>query len=93
MLTEQLASRVRAILRSAAHPASASGTAAEWKAQRDHWIDALDPRGPSDLGERDVRGLIDFLAESGPSGSSRMTIAEWGRAVDALTPELLFTTR
>ena len=92
-LTEQLALRVRAILRSADHPGSGRGSASEWRVARDRWLDALDPRHDGDFSESDIRALIDFLAESGPSTASRTSATEFSRAVDALTPELLFSTR
>ncbi|HEY4268402.1 MAG TPA: hypothetical protein VGM94_09450 [Galbitalea sp.] len=88
--SDQLATRVRALLRSADHPSGAAGTAARWRADRDAWLDVLDPREPRDLGETEVRRLIDFLSESGPSRASRRSTAEWSREVDSLVPELLF---
>ncbi|HEV7951606.1 MAG TPA: hypothetical protein VGP24_17730 [Glaciihabitans sp.] len=90
-LTEQLANRVRAVLRRADHPAEASGSAAQWRYQRDHWLDALDPRHSPQLSSTDIRALIDFLAESGPSSSSRVSAAEWDAEIDEITPELLFS--
>jgi hypothetical protein len=42
------------------------------------------------LGESDIRSLIDFLSEAGPSRASRRTPAEWSSQIDALVPELLF---
>jgi hypothetical protein len=92
-LPEQLIIRVRTILRNGDHPRGASGSTAQWRAERDRWMDELDPRKPGELSEVDIRGLIDFLAESGPSAHSRMSIAEWHSAVDNLTPELLFNAR
>jgi len=92
-LSEQLAARLRAVLRSADHPTTASGTAVAWRVQRDRWVDALDPRGADVFDEDRVRELIDFLAESGPSSSSRRTPVEWTRLIDELTPELLFSVR
>ena len=92
-LTAQLAARVRTLLRRADHPATASGTAAEWREQRDEWLDALDPRYAPEFSADDVRRLINFLAESGPSAASRISTEEFGREVDGLTPELLFSTR
>jgi hypothetical protein len=92
-LSDQLATRLRALLRGADHPSGAAGTAAEWRAARDRWLDALDPREPGELGEADIRRLIDFLSECGPSRASRRTIAEWSREVDSLVPELLFVGR
>jgi hypothetical protein len=91
-LTEQLAGRVRALLRRADHPTGGAGSAAQWRAQRDRWLDELDPRHASDFDESDIRRLIDFLAESGPSASSRASRSEWSADVDELTPELLFST-
>lgn len=91
-LTEQLATRVRALLRRADHPIGGAGSAAQWRAQRDRWLDELDPRHAADFDESDIRRLIDFLAESGPSASSRTTVSEWSADVDELTPELLFST-
>ncbi len=92
-LSDQLATRVRALLRAADHPTGAAGTAAQWRKDRDRWLDQLDPRQPRDLGEGDIRGLIDFLSECGPSTASRRTPAEWSREVDALVPELLFVAQ
>jgi hypothetical protein len=92
-LTEQLATRVRALLRRADHPTGAAGSAAQWRAQRDRWLDALDPRHATEFDESDIRRLIDFLAESGPSAASRTSASEWSADVDELTPELLFSTR
>jgi hypothetical protein len=88
--SDQLATRVRALLRSADHQSGAAGTAAKWRADRDAWLDVLDPREPRELDERDIRRLIDFLSECGPSRASRRSIAEWSREVDLLVPELLF---
>jgi hypothetical protein len=90
VLPEQLANRLRALLRAADQPSGAAGTAQEWRASRDHWIDQLDPREGLRLEAGDIRLLIDFLSEAGPSRSSRRTAAEWSREVDALVPELLF---
>jgi hypothetical protein len=92
-LTDQLATRVRALLRGAAHPSGAAGTTASWNAERDSWLDALDPRDAVELDATQVRELIDFLSECGPSRSSRRSPAEWSATVDALVPELLFLTR
>jgi hypothetical protein len=92
-LSDQLATRVRALLRSADHPRGAAGTAADWRRTRDSWLDKLDPREPREIGEADIRHLIDFLSECGPSRASRRSVAEWSREVDALVPELLFATR
>jgi hypothetical protein len=92
-LTAQLAARVRSLLRRADHPASAAGSAAQWREQRDEWLDALDPRYAPQFSAEQVRELINFLAESGPSASSRISAEEFGREVDGLTPELLFSTR
>jgi hypothetical protein len=88
--SDQLATRVRALLRSADHPSGAAGTAAKWRADRDAWLDVLDPREPRDLGEDDIRRLIDCLSECGPSTASRRSTTEWSREVDSLVPELLF---
>lgn len=92
-LSEQLANRLRAVLRQADHPSGAAGTSAQWRSQRDRWLDRLDPRDAPEFSESEIRSLIDFLAESGPSRGSRTTAAEWSATVDELTPELLFTTR
>jgi hypothetical protein len=92
-LSDQLATRVRALLRGADHPRGAAGTAAEWRRARDTWLDRLDPREPRELGEADIRALIDFLSECGPSRASRRSPAEWSHAIDSLVPELLFATR
>lgn len=92
VLPGQLAGLVRTLLRSADHPATASGTAATWRAERDRWLDALDPSMPAEFDEATVRRLIDFLSESGPSRSSRKTQAEWSREVDEIVPMLLFST-
>jgi predicted ArsR family transcriptional regulator len=89
-LPDQLATRLRALLRAADHPTGAAGTSADWRAARDRWLDELDPRQTQELTERDIRRLIDFLSEAGPSRASRRTKEEWGRVVDALVPELLF---
>jgi hypothetical protein len=88
----QLAARVRSLLRRADHPALAAGTTAGWREQRDEWLDVLDPRHTPEVTADQVRDLISFLAESGPSSSSRTSAAEFRREVDALTPELLFNT-
>ena len=88
--SNSLATRLRGLLRGADLPTGAAGTAAEWRAARDRWLDKLDPRQPHELEESDIRGLIDFLSEAGPSRSSRRTPAEWSAAIDALVPELLF---
>lgn len=90
MLSEQLANRLRALLRAADHPSGAPGTAQDWRANRDRWVDRLDPREGLGIETGDIRLLIDFLSEAGPSRSSRRTAAEWSREVDALVPELLF---
>lgn len=89
-LSEHLATRVRALLRAADHPRGASGSAGDWRAARDHWLDRLDPRESVELGESDIRSLIDFLSEAGPSRASRRSPAEWSRQIDTLVPELLF---
>jgi hypothetical protein len=89
----QLAARVRSLLRRADHPATAAGSVASWRETRDEWLDALDPRHTPDVSADRIRELIDFLAESGPSASSRTSAAEFRREVDALTPELLFNSR
>ncbi len=90
-LSEHLATRIRGLLRAADHPRGASGSAAEWRAARDHWLDRIDPRESLELGESDIRSLIDFLSEAGPSRASRRAPAEWSSQIDALVPELLFT--
>ena len=88
--SEQLAICVRGLLRAADHPTGAAGTAAQWRTLRDHWLDVFDPRDSRELGESEVRDLIDFLSEAGPSKGSRKTPGEWSSEVDALVPELLF---
>jgi hypothetical protein len=88
--SEHLATRIRGLLRGADHPNGASGSAAQWRAARDHWLDRLDPRENFEFGEGDIRALIDFLSEAGPSRASRRTPAEWSAIIDALVPELLF---
>jgi hypothetical protein len=93
VLSEQLANRLRALLRAADHPSGGSGTAGEWRESRDRWIDRLDPRNGLSLDDSDLRELIDFFSEAGPSRASRRTPAEWSRQVDALVPELLFAGR
>jgi hypothetical protein len=92
-LSDQLATRVRGLLRAADHPSGAAGTAAQWRFTRDQWLDALDPREPRELGEADIRRLIDFLSECGPSRTSRHSPGEWSHQIDLLVPELLFATR
>ena len=92
-LSDQLATRVRALLRAADHPRGAAGTAAEWRRTRDAWLDRLDPREPHEMDDTAIRGLIDFLSECGPSRASRRSPAEWSREIDSLVPELLFATR
>jgi hypothetical protein len=89
-LSEHLATRLRALLRGADHPSGAAGTATQWRAARDHWLDRLDPRDSLELGEADIRSLIDFLSEAGPSRASRRSQSEWSAQIDALIPELLF---
>jgi hypothetical protein len=91
-LTEQLAVRVRALLRRADHPRGAAGSAAQWRTQRDHWLDVLDPRHSPEFTAKQIRELIDFLAESGPSSASRTSAEEFSGDVDELTTELLFNT-
>jgi hypothetical protein len=91
-LSEHLAARLRALLRAADHPSGAAGTAQEWRTGRDGWLDRLDPRDGLRLDDSDIRRLIDFLSESGPSRASRRTPEEWSRRVDALVPELLFAS-
>ena len=91
-LSEHLATRIRGLLRAADHPRGASGSAAEWRAARDRWLDRIDPRESLELGESDIRSLIDFLSEAGPSRASRRAPAEWSKQIDALVPELLFIT-
>jgi len=56
-------------------------------------LDELDPRHAVEFEASDIRRLIDFLAESGPSTASRTSPAEWSADVDELTPELLFSTQ
>jgi hypothetical protein len=89
-LSEQLANRLRALLRAADHPSGGAGTVQDWRAARDRWLDRLDPRDGLHLGAEDIRRLIDFLSEAGPSRASRRTPGEWSRQIDALVPELLF---
>ncbi|HEX4059072.1 MAG TPA: hypothetical protein VHX87_12265 [Galbitalea sp.] len=89
-LSEHLATRLRAILRAADHPSGAAGTTQEWRASRDQWLDRLDPRDGLELEHADIRRLIDFLSEAGPSKASRRTPGEWSRQIDAMVPELLF---
>jgi hypothetical protein len=89
-LSEHLATRLRALLRAADHPTGAAGTAPQWRENRDHWLDRLDPRNDPHLDEADIRQLIDFLSEAGPSRASRRTPGEWSREIDAMVPELLF---
>ena len=89
-LSEHLATRLRGLLRAADHPRGASGSAGDWRAARDRWLDRLDPRESLEFGESDIRSLIDFLSEAGPSRASRRTAAEWSAQIDALVPELLF---
>ena len=88
--SEQLAIRVRGLLRTADHPAGAAGTLPQWRTLRDHWLDVFDPRDSRELDASELRDLIDFLSEAGPSKASRKTVEEWSREVDALVPELLF---
>ncbi len=90
ILPEQLANRVRAQLRAADQPTGAPGSLPGWRTSRDGWLDRLDPRDGLRFEDSDIRGLIDFLSEAGPSRASRRTPAEWSREVDALVPELLF---
>lgn len=92
-IPSQLATRLRSLLRGADHPAGASGTATDWRTARDHWLDALDPRQAPELSGSEIRRLIDFLSEAGPSRSSRRSQEEWSRIVDSLVPELLFVGR
>jgi hypothetical protein len=92
-LSDHLATRVRGLLRGADHPTGAAGTAAQWRTARDAWLDTLDPRQPREFGEADIRRLIDFLSECGPSRASRRSPAEWSREVDSLVPELLFVAQ
>jgi hypothetical protein len=89
-LSEHLATRLRALLRAADHPSGAGGTTQEWRANRDQWLDRLDPRDGLEFEQADIRGLIDFLSEAGPSRASRRTTQEWSRQIDAMVPELLF---
>lgn len=89
-LSEQLAGRVRSQLMAADHPAGAAGTLQDWRAERDRWIDRLDPRDGLRIDAEQVRALIDFLSEAGASRASRKTPGEWASEVDALVPELLF---
>lgn len=90
ILPEQLANRVRAQLRAADQPTGARGTLPQWRASRDGWLDRLDPRNGLRFEDPDIRGLIDFLSEAGPSRASRRTETEWSSEVDVLVPELLF---
>jgi len=90
VLSEHLANRVRALLRSADHPSGAPGTLPDWRGERDAWLDRLDPREGLGIDEEGIRRLIDFLSEAGPSRASRRTAAEWSAQVDSLVPELLF---
>ncbi len=90
MLPEQLANRLRAQLRAADRPSGAPGTLPQWRSARDGWLDRLDPRNGLRIEGGDIRGLIDFLSEAGPSRASRRTAQEWSSEVDALVPELLF---
>jgi hypothetical protein len=92
-ISTQLAARVRSLLRRSDHPATAAGSAAQWREKRDEWLDGLDPRHTTEFTADQVRALIDFLAESGPSTSSRTSATEFRREVDALTPELLFNSQ
>jgi hypothetical protein len=64
----------------------------DWRASRDRWLDRLDPRESREFSESEIRSLIDFLSEAGPSRTSRRTPAEWSSQIDALVPELLFIT-
>jgi hypothetical protein len=89
-MSEHLATRIRGLLRGADHPQGAGGSAADWRAVRDRWLDRLDPRESLVFGESDIRSLIDFLSEAGPSKASRRTPTEWSTQIDALVPELLF---
>ena len=91
--SDQLIARVRSLLRRADHPATAAGSAAQWREHRDEWLDALDPRYAPEFSAAQVRDLIGFLAESGPSASSRVSAEEFRREADELTPELLFSIR
>ena len=91
-LSEHLATRIRGLLRAADHPRGAGGSAGDWRAARDRWLDRLDPRESLEVGESDIRSLIDFLSEAEPSRASRRTPAEWSTQIDALVPELLFIT-
>ena len=89
-MSEHLATRIRGLLRGADHQRGAGGSAGDWRAARDRWLDRLDPRESLEFGESDIRSLIDFLSEAGPSRASRRTAEEWSRQIDALVPELLF---
>jgi hypothetical protein len=89
-ISDHLAARLRALLRAADHPAGAAGTPLQWREDRDRWLDRLDPRNDPHLDETDIRRLIDFLSEAGPSRASRRTPGEWSRQIDAMVPELLF---
>ncbi|MEJ1230693.1 MAG: hypothetical protein WDM88_08995 [Galbitalea sp.] len=89
-LSEHLAARVRTLLRGADHPTGSAGSAGQWRAERDRWLDVLDPREALELDGAQIRSLIDFLSEAGPSRASRRSPAEWSSQVDGLIPELLF---
>lgn len=85
--------RLRTLLHGAELPRGAAGTTEQWRVTRDGWLDLLDPQGTGELDDGQVRSLIDFLSESGPSRASRRSPTEWSAVVDSVVPELLFLGR
>jgi hypothetical protein len=61
-----------------------------WRAERDRFVDLLDPTGGfAGFGDGEIRGLVDFLGNSEPSRASRRTSAEWDAVVDQAVMRLL----
>lgn|GEM_PF-5779539 len=89
-LAPQLATRVRAALRRAEHSARTAGTAADWRRQRDAWLDQLHPSHAGAIDTDAIIELIGFLSECAPTASSRLTPAQWEQSISALVPELLY---
>ncbi len=82
--------RVRRLL-GRAGPPPATVDEREWRRQRDALLDRFEAGQAVDASAEEVRALVRFLGEAGPSRESRLTRSEWRAAVDVLVPELLAT--
>ena len=77
-------------LRAAVQARSNPSLPAEWRSTRDRWVDLFDPTGHhGDPDRQQIRELVDFLAETAPSRTSRQSSAEWFSTIEITTERLI----